>query len=118
MFLVETKPVVGELYGFNYTSGGGLGGSTTKKRLVLVERVDNDGFFGHDFLANGPRIFKFKKIKSAKNFTSNMAVYSYEAVEFEFKGWVDEAVERYQDNGCLVYDNEDEELLYIVNYKG
>ncbi len=117
MFLVETKPVVGELYGFNYTSGGGLGGSTTKKRLVLVQKVDNDGFFGHDFLANGSRKFKFKKIQSAKNFTDKVDVYSYDTVEFE-RGSVDEAVELYQDKGCLVYDDEDKELLYIVNYKG
>lgn len=122
MLLVETTPQVGQLYGFMYSSQDKNkmssyfsrgNGEVESKRLVLVERVDSDGFFGHDFLADGPRQFKFSKIKAAKDFTKELQVYDYEELED-----VNMGLEYFTNKGCLVYDDEDGDLLYVVNYKG
>ncbi len=124
MLLVETQPVVGRLYGFTYGSAPKESGQqklsnffsrkpqvadkpVKTKRLVLVQRVDADGIFGHDFLANGPRNFKFDKIESAKDFSDKLLVEeSYPGVE-----------QYYQDKGCLTYLDEEKELAFVVNYK-
>lgn len=112
MLLVEVKPVVGQVYGFEYVSCGGWCGKTKKKRLVLVERVDKDGFFGHDFLADGPRNFKFNKISKVKDFTDKVKVLTYDEIE---DGDVQETVEIYKNKGCKVYDDEENEVVYVAN---
>lgn len=121
MLLVETTPQVGQLYGFMYSSQDKNKMSSyfsrgkvdvESKRLVLVQRVDSDGFFGHDFLADGPRQFKFSKIKTAKDFTRELQVYDYDDLED-----ANASLEYFTDKGCLVYDDEGEDLVYVVNYK-
>lgn len=114
MLLVESNPVVGNVYGFEYTTVGGLGGKTTKKRLVVVQRVDSDGFFGHDFLADGPRNFKFNKIKVAKNLTEKAKVFDYDFVA-TVVGDVEEFVNGFESKGAKVYNDEENELVYVVN---
>lgn len=114
MLLVESNPVVGNVYGFEYTTVGGLGGKTTKKRLVVVQRVDSDGFFGHDFLADGPRNFKFNKIKVAKNLTDKARIYDYGYIE-DLIGDVEEFAGKFESKGAKVYNDEENELVYVVN---
>ncbi len=114
MLLVETNPLVGNVYGFEYTTVGGFGGKTTKKRLVVVKKVFNDGFHGYDFLAEGPRNFKFNKIKTAKNLTDKVGIYDYSYVE-TVVGDVEEFAEKYAEKGAVVYNDEENELVYVVN---
>jgi hypothetical protein len=114
MLLVESTPGVGEVFGFEYTTVGGFGGRTTKKRLVVVQRVDSDGFFGHDFLADGPRNFKFNKIKVAKNLTEKARIYDYGYIE-DLIGDVEEFAQKFEAKGAKVYNDEENELVYVVN---
>lgn len=116
MLLVESNPVVGQVYGFEYVSCGGWCGKTNKKRLVLVQRVDKDGFFGHDFLADGPRNFKFAKISKVKDFTDKVMVFTYdEAYDKTEDGDVETMIEFYADKGYKVYDDEENETVYVAN---
>jgi hypothetical protein len=97
---VEQKPEKYNLYKFVYDN---------KKRLVLCLEDEGDGMLGWDFTVDNYRKFKYNKIDVVQDVTKSMIVVTWDEANDKRVDDLD-----YQEQGCRVFVDENEEKYYIV----